>query len=223
MLFFKRKKNQVMVPTPETEEVTFSFPLYVDLYHKGFENKPDYEPKRLTGKEAYNWIMNNPNGKNYIAEVCDALRMADLQQYYPSAETIFSFDMRIIDTGIALITATVKKEISDAEKTSIYEFLNAQLADGWGEDSIPSFEADEDDFDYEEFQISFWDEYNKQILGAEIKSAPVYLASISSNGVSEISVVHADSKFFAAFRTGALCVHFCVSACTAHAMPESTK
>ncbi len=161
MFFFKRKKAEHTAPTLETEDISFSFPLYVDLYHKGFEDKPNYEPKRLAGKEAYDWIMDNPNGRNYIAEVCEALHIADLQQYYPVAETIISFNMSITDTGTALITATVKKGISDTEKTSIYEFLNGQLSDGWGEDSIPSFEADEDDLEYEEFQISFWDEYNE--------------------------------------------------------------
>lgn len=154
MLFFKKKKNDVMLP--ETEEVIFTFPLYVDLYKRGFEEITDYEPIRLNGKEAYDRIMKDLNGKTYISEVCETFQMAKLQQYYPVAEIIFDTSMTITEKGKTLITVKVKKGLSGEEKDAIYDFFNGQMSDGWGEDSIPEFEEDEDDPDIECFQISFW-------------------------------------------------------------------
>lgn len=154
MLFFKKKKNNVLLP--EMEEIVFTFPLYVDLYKRGFEEIANYEPKRLSGKEAYDRIIQDCNGTNWITEVCDTFHGASLQKYYPLPDIVFDFRIRITDAGTTLITAKAKLGISDEEKKAIYDFLNSLLSDGWGEDSIPSFEADEDDPEVEAIQISFW-------------------------------------------------------------------
>ena len=159
MLFFKKKKKDVFLP--ETEECIFKFPLYVELYKRGFEDVFDYEPIKLCGKEAYSRILQDINGKNYISECCEAFNMAEIQQYYPKAGIIFDAELKITDEGVALITVKLKKGLSESEKNDIYDFFNGQMSDGWGEDSIPEFEADEDDPDIECFQISFWN-YNSE-------------------------------------------------------------
>ena len=142
--------------SPFTAYLFYHKQLYVDLYKRGFEEILNYEPIRLNGKEAYDRIMYDINGKSYIFEVCETFHMEELQQYYPIAGIIFDTDMRITEEGTTLITAKVKKGLSQEEKNAIFDFFNGQMSDGWGEDSIPQFEADEDDPDIECFQISFW-------------------------------------------------------------------
>lgn len=154
MIFFKKKKKDAIIP--ETEEFVLRFPLYACLYKRGFEEIPDYEPIKLSGKEAYDRILQDINGNSYISECCEAFGIAKLHQYYPKSGIIFDTELRITEEGVSLITAKVKKGLSESEKNEIYDFFNGQMSDGWGEDSIPEFEADEDDPDIECFQISFW-------------------------------------------------------------------
>ena len=129
MLFFKKKKNNVLLP--EMEEIVFTFPLYVDLYKRGFEEIANYEPKRLSGKEAYDRIIQDCNGTNWITEVCDTFHGASLQKYYPLPDIVFDFRIRITDAGTTLITAKAKLGISDEEKKQSTIFLTAYcLTDG---------------------------------------------------------------------------------------------